>query len=82
VIPSDPIMRWENEGGAVLLRPTGMSAPTRASKARRLQKSRPDQPAEGRQVLGDGGARDDQASQPGIASALGQREILLFELLA
>jgi len=45
-------MRWEDEGGAVLLRPMGTSAPARASKARRLEKRRPTkQPTGDRQSL-------------------------------
>jgi hypothetical protein len=69
-------MRWENEGGAVLLRPTGTSAPTRTSKARRLQKESANQAPDGRQAVGDGAAR----GRPG--ASLGQRKILPFELLA
>ena len=47
-LAQEAIMRWENEGGAVLLRPTDRSTPTRASKAR-VQDSRPkDQPRDDR----------------------------------
>jgi hypothetical protein len=47
-----------------------------------IAKESADQPAEGRQAIGDGGARDDKAPGSGIAFGLGQREILPFELLA
>jgi hypothetical protein len=54
-------MRWEDEGGAVLLRRTGTSAPARASKTKRLQRSRPTkQPTDDKQSVMDPRA-DDQA---------------------
>jgi hypothetical protein len=54
-------MRWENEGGAVLLRRTGTSVPAHAPKTKQLQKSRPTkQPTGERQSVMEP-REDDQA---------------------
>ena len=69
-------MRWENEGGAVLLRRTGTSAPTRAPKTKRLQKSRPiKQPTGERQSVMEPRGDD-------LGATLGERKALPFEVLA
>jgi hypothetical protein len=75
-------MRWENEGGAVSLRPERQERASSRVQGEMIAKESADQPAEGRQAIGDGGARDDKAPGSGIAFGLGQREILPFELLA
>ena len=69
-------MRWENEGGAVLLRRTGTSAPARASKAKRLQKSCPTkQPTGDRQSVMEPRGDD-------LGATLGERKAQPFEVLA
>jgi hypothetical protein len=58
VIPSDSIMRWENEGGAVPLQPKRTSVGARASKAKRSQKRPISQARADRQSLMDARAGD------------------------
>jgi hypothetical protein len=54
-------MRWENEGGAVLLRQVGTSAPAHAPKTKQLQKSWPTKQPTGQRHAVMEPREDDQA---------------------